>query len=80
MDRGAKLNVAGMTRTSIVALLVVLALGCSGGNQEAQTQKEMKEGFTSRPSRDQLQPEQQKRYDAMKNMAEEMAKKGNGGK
>lgn len=69
-----------LRRVFAAALVVVAITGCSGSKDDAQTQAEMKEGFTSRPSRDQLQPAQQQRYDAMKKMAEDMAKKGNGGK
>ena len=56
-----------------------LMASCSGSNSDTAQQADMKKGFTSRPPIDQLPPAQKARAEAMKDMAESMAKNGPSG-
>jgi hypothetical protein len=70
-------------RASIRAFLTIgagcLLASCSGPEVDAKQQDAMKKGFADRPAISQLPPAQKARAEAMKQMAEAMAKSGPAG-
>ena len=56
-----------------------LLASCSEQGGDTAQQQEMKKGFTARPAISELPPAQKERAEAMRKMAEAMARSGPGG-